>query len=152
MIVCCSPTPNNQTSNEGSNPPPLEDISNAPHRQNTPWPKSGSTSENLYETRKDWPIPPTPAATPTLTIKTEEPPQIAAMPHAMVMPKKATEKCSWGLHFPIYNNEEEYEEGWDGNMQTQPRIHPQNTQCPQPQTLQCPHPQNNQYPETQNFQ
>ena len=37
-------------------------------------------------------------------------------------------------------------------MQNQPRMHPQNTQCPQPQTLQCPQPQNNQHPETQNFQ
>ena len=51
--------------NEGSNPPPLEDIPNAPTREGIPWPNSGSTSENLFETRKDWPIPPTPGATPT---------------------------------------------------------------------------------------
>ena len=51
--------------NEGSNPPPLEDIPNAPPRQSTPWTNSESTSENMFETKKDWPIPPAPAATPT---------------------------------------------------------------------------------------
>ena len=39
--------------NEGSNTPLLEDIPNAPPRCSTPWPNSGSTSENLFETRKD---------------------------------------------------------------------------------------------------
>ena len=39
--------------NEESNPPPLEDIPNAPSRQITPWPNLGSASENLFETRKD---------------------------------------------------------------------------------------------------
>ena len=46
-----------------SNPPPLEAIPNAPVRQDTPWPSTESASENLLETRKDWPIPPTPAPT-----------------------------------------------------------------------------------------
>ena len=47
-----------------SNPPPLEDIPSAPFRQGTPWPNTGSALENLFETRKDWPIPPTPVPTP----------------------------------------------------------------------------------------
>ena len=93
--------------NEGSNPTPLEDIPNAPPRQSTPWPHPGSTSENLFLNRKDWPIPPAPAATPAPTIKAEKPPQVAAIPHAMVMPMR---ECSWGPHCPICKNEEEYKE------------------------------------------
>ena len=106
--------------NEGSDPPLLVDIPNAPLSQSVPWQNSGSISENLFETRKDWPIPPATAATPAPTIKTEDPPHIAAIPCAMVMPKQATEKCSWGLHCPICKNEEEHEEDWDSNMQNQP--------------------------------
>ena len=47
------PHPTTRPQNEGYNPPPLEDIPNAPPRQSTPWPNSGSASENLFETRKD---------------------------------------------------------------------------------------------------
>ena len=96
--------------NKGSNPPPLEDILNALPRQSTPWPNLGSTSENLFETRIDWPIHPAPATTPAPTIKTEDPSKVVAIPHAMVMPKQATEKCSWGLHCPICKNKEEHKE------------------------------------------
>ena len=88
------------------NPPPLEDIPNAPVRQGTPWPSTGSASENLFETRKDWPVPPTPAP----TVKTEAPPQVAAIHHVMVMPKQVAEKCTWEPHCPICNNEEDHEE------------------------------------------
>ena len=52
------------------NPPPLETIPNAPVRWDTPWPSTESASKNLFGTRKDWPIPPTPAP----TVKTEVPP------------------------------------------------------------------------------
>ena len=45
------------------NPPPLEDIPKAPVGQGTPWPNTQSTSENLFETQKDWPIPPAPVPT-----------------------------------------------------------------------------------------
>ena len=151
------------TLNDNSNPPPLEDIPSAPVRQGTPWPNAGAASENLFETRKDWPIPPTPVPTPTPTIKTEEPPKIAAIPHAMVIPKQTTEKCSWGLHCPIYKNDKEHgEEDWSVDMQNQLRMHPpyylhlqpQNTQCPQPQGNQHPkpQPQSFQYPQLQNSQ
>ena len=92
-----------------------------PHPDRVPiWPNAGSTSEKLFETRKEWPIPPASTATPISTIKTEDPPQVAAVPHAMLIPKQATEKCSWGLHCPIWKNEEEHEEDWDGDMQNQP--------------------------------
>ena len=110
---------------QGSNPPPLEDIPNVPVRQGTPWPSTGLASENLFETRKDWPIPPTP--TPTPTLKTEAPHQVAVIPHAIVMPKQVAEKCSWGPHCSICKNEEEHEEDWDSNRQKeQPRMCPQN--------------------------
>ena len=48
--------------------------------------------------------PPTPAPTPAPTIKMEDPPQSAVIPHAMVMPKQVAEKCTWGLHCPIFEN------------------------------------------------
>ena len=54
-----------------SNPQSHEDINNAPVRQDTLWPSTGSASENVFETRKDWPVPPTPAP----TVKTEVPPK-----------------------------------------------------------------------------
>ena len=148
------------------NPLPLKDIPSAPVRQGTPWPNADSASENLFETMKDWPIPPTPVSTHTPTIQTEEQPKAAAIPHAMAMPKQATEKCSWGLHCHICKNEEEYrEEDWDSDLQNQPRMCPQNLQpqtaqnpqlqniqCLQPQTLQYPQPQSSQHAEKQNFQ
>ena len=37
-----------------NNPQPLED---APVCESTPWPKAGRMSGNLFELRKDWPIP-----------------------------------------------------------------------------------------------
>ena len=91
-------------------PPPLEDIPKTPVRQGTPWPNAGSTSENLFETRKDWLAPPTAAPTFVPTMKTETPPQVAAVPKALVTPRQATEKCSWGLHCPICKSEEKHRE------------------------------------------
>ena len=76
----------------------------------------------------------------------------------MTIPKQATEICLWGLHYPICKNEEEHgEEDWDGNLQNQPRMHPQNlqprtTQNPQLQNLQCPQPQTLQHPQSQGSQ
>ena len=130
-----------------SNPLPLEDIPNAPVRQGTSWPSTGPASENLFETRKDWHIRPTPAP----TVKTESPPQVVAIPHAMVMPKQVAEKCTWGLHCPICKNEEKHrEEDWDGGRQKeQPRNqYPQNTQHHQSQNTQQPQPQNTQHPQS----
>ena len=81
-------------------------------------------------------------------LKTEVPPQTAAIPHAMVMPKQVIEKCSWGLYCPICKNEEEHgEEDWNSNRQAeQLRNHcPQNTQHPQLQNTQ--HPQSFDVPD-----
>ena len=79
---------------QNSNPQPLEPVPNAPTflvREDTPCPNTESASMNLFEATADWPIPPTPAPT-----KIEVPPQTAVIPHAMVMPKQAVEKCTWG--------------------------------------------------------
>ena len=56
--------PNAPTNSEGQNPsqegtsesntPPLK---NMPVHIGTPWPKAGKMSGNLFELRKDWPIP-----------------------------------------------------------------------------------------------
>ena len=73
----------------------------------------------------------------------------------MVMPKQTAEKCPWGLHCPICKNKEEYgEEGWDGDLQNQPRMCPQNYQYPQPQGNQHPkpQPQSSQCPQSMNSQ
>ena len=100
-----------------SNLLPLEDIPNALVRDATPCPSTGSVSENLSTARKDWPTPPTPVP----TLKTEAPPQVAVIPHAMVMPKQVVEKCSWGLHCHICKYEEEHrEEDWDSNRERMP--------------------------------
>ena len=70
------------------NPPPLEDIPKAQVRQGTPWPNAGLASKNLFKTRKDWPIPPTPVPTPAPTIKIEEQPKTAAIHQPWQCPNK----------------------------------------------------------------
>ena len=109
------PQDEGHSSTQISNPSPLEDIPSVPVRQGIPWPNAGL--ENLFETRKDWPILPTPAPTPIM--KTETPPQIAVIPQVIVTPKQVTDKCSWGLHCPICNDEEGHEEDWDGYRQSE---------------------------------
>ena len=108
--------------------------------------------QRTYSKPDNWPIPPTPVPTPAPTIKMGDPPQVAAIPCATVMPMQATGKCSWGLHCPICKNEEEHEDDWDSDMQNQSRIHLQNTQCPQPQNKQHPESQNFQHCQPQNSQ
>ena len=73
----------------------------------TPWPSTGSVSNNLFDTGKDWSNPPTPAPTPAPTLKTEAPPQVVEILHAMVMPKQVAVKCFWRPHCPFCKNEEE---------------------------------------------
>ena len=71
----------------------------------------------------------------------------------MVMLKQVAEKCSWGPHCPICKNEEKYEKDWDGDRQKeQPRMCPQNAQCPQAQNTHCPQTQSTQQPQSQNIQ
>ena len=115
-----------------SNPPQLEAIPNAPTfqvREDTPWPNTELASTNLFQARADCPIPPTPAPT-----KTKVPPQIAVIPHTMVVPKQIGEKCTWGPHWPTcIKEEEEGMEDWNGDRQSgHPKNHhPQNAQHPQ---------------------
>ena len=117
------------------NPPPLEDIPKAPVRQGTPWPNAGLASENLFETRKDWPIPPTPVP----TIKNRKTTQNCSNPACHCNAQTSHRKVLMGTTLPHLQNEEEHgEEDWDGNLQSQPRMHPQNHQ---PQTAQNPQPQ-----------
>ena len=64
---------NQKPSQEGTpenNPPPLENI---PVHTSTPWPEAGKMSGNLFELRKDWPIPPNNNNT-TATATTPKPP------------------------------------------------------------------------------
>ena len=49
-----------------SNPPPLED---APVHAGTPWPKAGKMSGNLFEIRKNWPVPPSINTSTNITTK-----------------------------------------------------------------------------------
>ena len=72
-----------------SNPPQPEAAPDAPNfhvREDTPWPNTVPTSTNLFEAKVDWPILPTPALSVKVE-KTEVPPQIAAISHAMVLTK-----------------------------------------------------------------
>ena len=55
------------TPNSREPPPPLED---APALASTPWPEARRMSSNLFEIRKDWPIPP---ANDTVTVTIPKP-------------------------------------------------------------------------------
>ena len=72
---------------------------------------------------------------PTVKVeKADIPPRVAAIPHAIVLPKQIEEKCTWELHCPICKKkEEESTEDWNGDRQEdQPRNHyTQNLQHPQ---------------------
>ena len=114
------------------NPLQPEATPNAPTFQvgeDTPWSNTMPAFTNLFKARADWPIPSMPA--PTMKVeKMEVPPQIAAIPHAMVLPKNnrlAEEKCIWRLYCPICKKEEEDStEVWDIDQQR--KHHPQNPQ------------------------
>ena len=108
-------------------------------REDAPWPNTIPASTNLFPARTDWSIPPT--QTPAVKVeKTEVPPGVAAIPHAMVLPKpqnnkQAEEKCTWGPYCPICKKEEEEgTENWNSDRQEnqQRNHHPQNPQYPKP--------------------
>ena len=104
-----------QKSSSENNPLPLE---NAPVCASIPWPKVGKMSGNIFELRKDWPIPPTnntiTATNPKLSIKIEPQEQDQPTPNATAPPKP--EQCGWGPNCPICKNAEE---DWDGEHQKQ---------------------------------
>ena len=83
-------------------------------------------SGNLFEIRKDWPVPPSNNA-PTNIITKSNPPTIKTEPQSPNQPRPSPtatkqdstamkqEKCGWGLNCPICKNEED----WDGEHQRQ---------------------------------
>ena len=81
-------------------------------------------STNLFDARTSWPIPPTETPAVVKMKKTEVPPRVAAICHALVLNKPhshqsnrpAEEKCRWGLHCPI-STKEEGTDDWNGNRQ-----------------------------------
>ena len=66
-----------------NNPPPLED---AHVCVGTPWPGAGKMSGNLFEIRKDWPVPPSNNA-PTNIITKSNPPTIKTEPQGPNQPR-----------------------------------------------------------------
>ena len=105
---------NQKPSTLENNPQPLE---NAPVHASTPWPEAGKMSGNLFELRKDWPIPPTnntvTDTNPKLPIKIE-PQEPNQQTSSTTAPRP--EQCGWGPNCPIYKN---VEEDWDGKHQKQ---------------------------------
>ena len=104
-------TPPQGSSPANNNPAPLENI---PARAGTPWPEKEPLSENLFESRKDWPIPTVPMPTPTMKVEAQL--QEMAIPHAMVAPKQIKEKCGWEPNCLICKN---IEEDWYDDHQKQ---------------------------------
>ena len=101
-------------------------------------------SGNLFELRKDWPIPPTnnttTATTSKLPIKIESQAQEQPTPSATTT-QKAETMCMGTKLSPSVKT---IEEDWDGDHQKQ-------FQQSSPQLLQ-PQMQDLQYPQTQNYQ
>ena len=126
-----------ETFNFREQPPPLD---NAPVHASTPWPDVGRMSGNLFELRKDLPIPPTnntvTATNSKLPIKIE--PQEQDLPASSTTAPKP-EWCRWGPNCPICKNAEE---DWDGKhqkqfQQTNKNIQTQDTQQKNTQNPQC---------------
>ena len=95
-------------------PPPLED---APVCKSTAWPDAGKISENLFEERKDWLLPPnylnndnkdmTGITSPKPPIKEE--PKIEEQSFTSLR----TDKCGWGPNCPLCKNQEKKRRlGW----------------------------------------
>ena len=77
-------------------------------------------SSNLFEIKKDWPIPPSTNTTTNITTN-PKPPTIKAEPQDpnQSNPNSTVtkpERCKWGPNCPICKNAEE---DWDGEHQKQ---------------------------------
>ena len=130
--------------------PPLED---APVYKSTSWPGAGKMSENLFEERKDWLLPPNylnNGNKDTTSVTSQKPP-IKEEPKTgeQLNISPTAEKCGWRPNFPFCKNQEE---DWDGNHQNQlqqktpPQLEIQRPQARCPQTLNNQRPQNAQKP------
>ena len=132
---CCNAPPQRQQ------PGFVPNASTFQVREDTPWPNTVPVSTNLFEAREGWPIPPIEIPTVTLE-KAEVPPRVAAIPHAMVLPKPQNnrpveEKCTWGSHCPVCKKEEQDTEDLnDDRQESQQRNHyPQILNIPKPMTF-----------------
>ena len=97
-----------QEGTSDSNPLPLKNI---PTHAGTPWPKAGKMSGNLFELRKDWPIPSTTASKPAIKIEPETQEQVNPSTSAA----QKSEKWGWGPNCPICKNIKD----WNGDHQKQ---------------------------------
>ena len=127
-------TESQKTLTPENKPPPLEDT---PIHRGIPWPKAGKMLGNLFETRKDWLIPPNYNNDNNINtaIATSLTPPIEIEPKPKEQPTTSPieEKCGWGPNCPICKN---IEEDWDGDRQKQLQWHPQpQVQIPQYSTL-----------------
>ena len=99
-----------------NNPSPLED---APVHAGTPRPGAGKMSDNPFEIRKDWAVPPSTNASTNIIIKSN-PPTIKQNPRSKPAKASSTatrqERCGWGLNCPICKI---VEEDWDRDHQKQ---------------------------------
>ena len=84
-------------------PLPLEDIPSAPVRQGTLGPMQVQHQRICLKPGRTGLFPPVWFPPPS---KQKNNPKLQLSPHAMPMPKQATEKCSWGLHCPMKKNME----------------------------------------------
>ena len=83
--------PSCSTSKQRQQPETTPNVTTFQVREDTPWPNTMPDSTNLFEARANWPIPPT--ETPAVKMeKTEVPPRVAAIPHAMVLNKSQNNK------------------------------------------------------------
>ena len=152
MTVFKAPTNlQNQTpSQEGTpenRPPPLED---APIHAGTQWPKAGKMLGNIFETRKDWLIPPNydndDNMNTAIATSSKSPIKIEPKPEEQPTNNLMAEKCGWGPNCPFCKN---IEEDWDSDHQKQLQQQPQpQVQMPQ---MQCPQALNYQRPQKPNL-
>ena len=91
------------------------------------WPGAGKMSSNLFQIRKDWPVPPSNNASTNIIIK-PNPPTIKTKAQGLNQPRPSPtatkqdptatkqERCGWGPNCPICKK---MEEDWDGEHQRQ---------------------------------
>ena len=108
-----------------SRPPPLED---APIHTGTMWPKAGKMLGNLFETRRDWLIPPNYTNDSNIsadnTTGLKPPIKVEPKPEGQPTTSPKAEKCGWGPNCSFCKNQED-----NGNNDHQRQLQQQ----PQPQ-------------------
>ena len=115
----CPPTTVSKTSTKrtpDNRPLPLEDASIC---KSNSWSQAGKIFGNLFEERKDWPLPPNyldnnardTTSVTILKLSIKEEPKIEEQPPTS--PK--AERCGWGPNYPFYKNQEEKD--WNGDCQ-----------------------------------